>query len=194
VSCDSHDFTEVELGAAYGAEQRLVERILGGDERAARAFYDAHVTRVYRVCYRVAGGDAELAREFTQEAFIRAFDRLGAFRHGSALSTWLHAVAFSVAASGIRRLRRRREVESAAAVDTPPGTVPAPMERDLRTRLAAALDALPETHRVVFTLYHRDGYTHQEIGSLLNVPTGTSKARLSRARARLREELAEYAC
>jgi RNA polymerase sigma-70 factor, ECF subfamily len=182
------------VSAAYLDEKRLVERVLAGDDRAARALYDAHVARVYRVCYRVAGGDPELAREFTQEAFVRAFGRLDRFRHGSALATWLHAVAFSVAASGIRRLRRRREVEEAVAAEDVAETHDPPVEPALRVRLATALAALPESYRRVFTLYHVDGYTHGEIGRLLQVPAGTSKARLSRARAQLREELAEFAC
>jgi RNA polymerase sigma-70 factor, ECF subfamily len=182
------------VGAIYGQDRRLVERVLGGDERAARALYDAHVERVYRVCYRVAGGDAELAREFTQDAFIRAFAHLPRFQHRSALSTWLHAVAFSVAASGVRRLRRRREVERAAA-DAVDGDANDAEAGDpiLRARLLEAVEALPEASREVFTLYHLEGCTHEQIGARLGVPVGTSKARLSRARASLREALAEYA-
>jgi RNA polymerase sigma-70 factor, ECF subfamily len=148
---------------------------------------------VYRVCHRVAGGDAELAREFTQETFIRAFQRLGAFGHRSALGTWLHAIAFTVSATGVRRLRRRREVEQVAADEGTVVTLPTEAEPALRNRLRAALERLPEASRRIFTMYHVDGYTHREIGELLDMPAGTSKARLSRARAQLRTELAEFA-
>jgi RNA polymerase sigma-70 factor (ECF subfamily) len=63
----------------------------------------------------------------------------------------------------------------------------------MRSRLRAAIRKLPEKYRLVFVMYDVEGYTHEEIGATLGMPTGTSKARLSRARAKLRAELAEYA-
>src|SRR5438034_8940032 len=60
-------------------ERELIARVRAGDGLAERALYDAHVNRVYRLAYRLAGDD-DLARDFTQETFIRAFDRLPAFR------------------------------------------------------------------------------------------------------------------
>src|SRR5207302_1989993 len=76
-----------------------------------RALYDAHVDRVYRLAYRLAGDD-ELAREFTQDTFVRAFDRLGAFRGEAKLSTWLHAIATSVVLNGLRKVKRFRQRET----------------------------------------------------------------------------------
>jgi RNA polymerase sigma-70 factor (ECF subfamily) len=75
-------------------EHHLVERVVGGDPAAERRLYDAHVDRVYRLTYRMTGDD-DLAQEFTQETFIRAFDRLKQFRGEAALSTWLHSIAVS---------------------------------------------------------------------------------------------------
>jgi RNA polymerase sigma-70 factor (ECF subfamily) len=63
-----------------------------GDPAAERSLYDAHVDRIYRLAYRMTGDD-DLAQEFTQETFIRAFDRLKQFRGDAALSTWLHSIA-----------------------------------------------------------------------------------------------------
>ena len=174
-------------------EREMIRRVLGGDGQAERELYDRHVDRVYRLAYRLAGGDAELARDFTQDAFIRAFDRLSEFRGDAALSTWLHSITVSVALNGMRRVRRWRSREaeldevaerSAAVRQTEPGLI---------ARLRAAIAGLPAKYRVVFLMYDVEGYTHEEIGAALGMPTGTSKARLSRARARLRTELAEYA-
>jgi hypothetical protein len=67
--------------------------VLAGDGRAERALYDAHVDRVYRLCYRLASGDEPRAQDFTQETFVRAFDRLAEFRGDAALATWLHGSA-----------------------------------------------------------------------------------------------------
>ena len=175
------------------SERQLIERVLNGDPAAERALYDTHVDRVYRLAYRMAGDD-DLAREYTQETFIRAFGRLQEFRGDAALSTWLHSIGVSVVLNGLRRVKRFRERESdldeAVSVN---GAAPAAIEPDLKQRLHAAIDELPEHYRVVFVMHDVEGYTHEEIGEALELPSGTSKARLSRARARLREALADFA-
>jgi RNA polymerase sigma-70 factor, ECF subfamily len=175
------------------AEAQLIRDVLRGDARAERTLYDAHVRRVYALCYRIAGGDAELAQDFTQLAFVRAFDRLSHFRGQSAFGTWLHAVAVSVALNGMRTVRRQREREEELPPDFAVAVPERHAEPDLKDRLRAAIAALPEMYRVVFLMYDVEGYTHEEIGATLGVPTGTTKARLSRARARLREALADFA-
>jgi RNA polymerase sigma-70 factor, ECF subfamily len=173
-------------------EQALIRRVLDGDASAERQLYDAHVDRVYRLAYRMAG-DEELARDFTQETFIRAFDRLGAFRGEAALSTWLHSIAVSVTLNGLRKAKRFRtreaDLDEAAAFDAGPRLA----EPDLRARLYGAIDGLPDLYRMVFVMHDMEGYTHEEIGAALDVATGTSKARLSRARSKLREALRDFA-
>ncbi|HEY9013660.1 MAG TPA: sigma-70 family RNA polymerase sigma factor, partial [Gemmatimonadales bacterium] len=66
-------------------------------------------------------------------------------------------------------------------------------EPDLKDRLRQAIDGLPDGYRAVFVMHDVEGYTHEEIGATLGVHPGTSKAQLFRARARLREELADFA-
>ncbi|HEX6940600.1 MAG TPA: sigma-70 family RNA polymerase sigma factor [Longimicrobiales bacterium] len=174
-------------------ERWLIRRVLDGDVAAERELYETHVDRVYRLCYRMAGDD-ELAREFTQETFIRAFDRLPAFRGDAALSTWLHSIAVSVTLNGLRRVRRHQtreaQLEEALHIGADREEL---LEPDLKSRLKSAIDALPEMYRIVFLMHDAEGYTHEEIGAALRVPVGTSKARLFRARARLREALADFA-
>ncbi len=173
-------------------ERQLIERVLGGEPAAARELYDAHVDRVYRLAYRLAG-DGDLAAEFTQESFIRAFDRLDRFRGDSALATWLHAITVSVALNGLRSRKRRRArlapLEAVAAVGA---GEPEPTPH-LRERLRQAIDGLPDLYRVVFVMHDVEGYKHDEIAAVLGIAQGTSKARLSRARARLRQDLQEFA-
>lgn len=172
------------------SEAQLIGRVLDGDERAARELYDGHVDRVYRLAYRMAGDD-ELAREFTQESFIRAFERLHQFRGDAALSTWLHSITVSVTLNGLRRVKRDRTRE-VDLDESAPATGPRRAEPDLRDRLHQAIDGLPEIYRSVFVMHDVEGYTHEEIGETLDVAAGTSKARLFRARRLLREELAEF--
>lgn len=175
-----------------GDQRELIDRVLAGDPAAERQLYDAHVDAVYRLCYRLAGGDPDLAQDFTQETFIRAFDRLADFRGQSALATWLHAVGVSVSLNGMRKVKRWRTRETDLS-DTLAAANPRQAEPDLRSKLRKAIQRLPERYRVVFVMYDVEGYSHEEIGATLKIPSGTSKARLSRARARLRESLAEFA-
>jgi RNA polymerase sigma-70 factor (ECF subfamily) len=175
------------------SETRLTDRVLDGDEAAARELYDAHVDRVYRLCYRMTG-DEDLAREYTQETFIRAFERLRQFRGDAALSTWLHSITTSVVLNGLRKVKRVREREVALDGVAPVvGASGRRAEPDLKERLHEAIDGLPDIYRLVFVMHDVEGYTHEEIGASLDVATGTSKARLSRARRMLREDLADFA-
>ncbi len=173
-------------------DRQLVERCLAQDALAERALYDAHVDRIYRLMYRMAG-DGDLASDFTQETFIRAFDRLHQFRGDSSLATWLHTIAVSVALNGMRSMKRiqgRTEM-----IDDVPSLAAEAVRftGDLKARLHAAIDALSEKLRPVFVMHDVEGYTHEEIAGSLGIPVGTSKARLFDARAKLRVALAAFA-
>ena len=173
----------------------LVERAREGDERAFRDLYDRNVDRIYRLSYRMAGED-ELARDFTQETFLRAYQRLDQFRGDAAFSTWLHSIAVSVSLNGLRKVdrhrKRERSLEDAAHVAPERSR----MEPDAKDRLKEAVDGLSEIYRTVFLMHDLEGYGHREIGEMLGVAEGTSKARLFRAREKLRaalgEEMQEY--
>ena len=173
-------------------EQERIARAMAGDARAERELYDAHVDRVYRLAYRLAGSD-DLAQDFAQEAFIRAFRRLPEFRFESSLGTWLSTIAASVALDGLRKVKRFRSREAELDEGSDVCTTRREAEPDLKVRLARAIDGLPEIYRSVFIMYDVEGHTHDEVAAALGIPSGTSKARLSVARARLREALADFA-
>ena len=176
---------------ALESQLALVERARRGDPSAHRALYDAHVERVYRLTYRLAGRE-DMARELTQDTFVRAFAGLGGFRGDSAFGTWLHTIAVSVTLNELKRRKRARAREApldealAVAHRAP---VEDPLLRDL---LAAAVSALPEGCRTVFMMHDAEGFTHEEIGQALGISAGSSKAQLSRARAKLRDALAGF--
>ena len=173
-------------------DRELIGRVLAGDPSAERALYDAHVDRVFRLVYRMTD-DLHRAQDYTQEAFIRGFRRLADFRGDSALSTWLCAIAVSVTLNGLRALRRVREREVGLDEAPAPGTRRREADPDLKSRLSSAVDGLPRGYRTVFIMHDVEGYTHEEIATMLGVQPGTSKAQLSRARARLRVALADFA-
>ena len=85
------------------ADQRaLVARARRGDASAHRALYDTHVDRVYRLTCRLTGSE-QLARELTQDTFVRAFAGIGDFRGDSAFGTWLHSIAVSLTLNALKR-------------------------------------------------------------------------------------------
>jgi RNA polymerase sigma-70 factor (ECF subfamily) len=176
-------------------DRQLVNRCLAGDSLAERALYDAHVERIYRLMHRMAG-DGDMASDFTQETFIRAFQRLEQYRGDSSLATWLHTIAVSVALNGMRKVKRIRgrtenidDVGAASAIAVEPKGFTA----DLKLKLHSAVDALSEKLRPVFVMHDVEGYTHEEIAGTLGIPVGTSKARLFDARAKLRLALQAFA-
>ena len=159
---------------------------------AARELYDAHAPRVFRLAFRFTG-DGELAKELTQETFIRAFAQLSRFRGDSALATWLHRVTISVVSNGMRKVKRfharETDLEDAALIAVETGRA----DPDMREKLHRAIDELPEIYRTTLVMHDVEGYTHEEIANVLGVAEGTCKSRLSVARAQLREKLAPFA-
>lgn len=171
-------------------ETQLIAQVIAGDRLAGRALYDMHASRVYSLAYRLSG-DAEKAREFTQDTFIRAFSRLPQFRGDAAFSTWLHRIVVTIVSNARRsEIRFAREValEEAHSIEvTAPEADP-----DLKECIARAVERLSDAYRTTLIMHDIEGYTHAEIAGILGVPEGTCKSRLSAARAQLREELAAF--
>ena len=186
-----------DLGARL-SEREWIDLARSGDPVAERRLYEAHVDRVYRLAFRMTGSD-DLAQDFTQETFVRAFDRLGQFRGDAAFATWLHAIAVRVVLNAMRKVKRlrRRETElnEAAHSTDRRGSWSGGAGSDpiLRARLVEAIDRLPERYRLAFVMHDVEGYTHEEIGEAMGVETGTSKSLVSRARSKLREALHPFA-
>src|SRR5581483_1096778 len=186
----------VALASTYRvSEPDLIARVLAGDRIAARELYDAHAPRVFRLAFRLTG-DADLAREFTQDTFVRAFSQLSRFRGDSALSTWLHRITVTVVANAMRKVKRFRERETDLEDIHPlggDGSDGHQVDPVLRDRLHRAIDALPEIYRTTLIMHDIEGYTHTEIAEVLGVAEGTCKSRLSQARAQLRAVLSDLA-
>ena len=172
-------------------ERFLIARAQQGDRDAARSLYETHVRRIHRLVFRLCG-DEEMARDLTQDTFIRVFDKLSTFRGDSAFATWVHRIAVTVTLNGLRKERRLRRGADDLDVAT---DLPAPVDNvdpDLRAKLRAAIEALPPGARASVILHDIEGYTHAEIGAMLGIAEGTSKARLFDARNKLRKALAAF--
>jgi RNA polymerase sigma-70 factor, ECF subfamily len=167
----------------------LVQHAQAGDAAAFEQLYRAHVGRIYALCLRMVA-DASRAQSLTQDAFVRAWQQLGAFRHESAFGTWLHRLAVNVVLNDLRSERRR----SARFLTTDDlelfegnGREPSP---DTGMDLEAGISSLPPQARSVMVLYDIEGYTHDEIGAAMGIAPGTSKAHLHRARQLLQAAMA----
>jgi RNA polymerase sigma-70 factor (ECF subfamily) len=174
------------------SESQLIERVVNGDPSAERELYDTYVDRIYRLSFRLAGDD-DLARDFTQATFIRAFEKIGSFRGDSSLATWLHSIGMSVALNGLRKVKRQKTREAPIDSALSIGTEASHPQPDLRDRMAAAIHSLSEKYRAVFLMHDLEGFTHDEISGALGIPIGTSKSHLFQARAKLRAALADFA-
>lgn len=172
------------------SEHELVGRVRLGDRGAARALYDLHAPRVYRIVNRLCK-DEEHARDLTQDTFVRAFGAIDRFREESAFGTWIYRIAVTVALNAMRK-QKREAVRRAPFEDSLPADEPLRADPDLRDSLNEAIDSLSEAQRSVFVLHALEGYTHQEIAELLGIPENTSKGRLFDARAVLRRKLAPF--
>jgi RNA polymerase sigma-70 factor (ECF subfamily) len=170
------------------SETQLIQRACEGDGRAVKALYDRYGPRVYAVVRRIAGDD-DLARDYAQEAWIRAIRALPTFRGDARFSTWLHRIAVNAALQASRRVETRKRYEGPIPEDV--AFTPVAGDALLQQRLEAALDRLPNGMRQVLILHDVEGYTHEEIGEAMGVTAGTSKSQLFKARAKMRELLAD---
>lgn len=155
----------------------------------------ADTSRLYALAYRLLGSDAE-ARECVQDTLVRAHERQDQYRGDAAYGTWLHRICVSIALNRLRSRKRRFARErSLDDPETAPdvGATDAPSgDPYLRDRLHRAIADLPDGYRTVFLMFDVQGYSHEEIAATLGVSTGTTKAQLFRARARLREAMAAW--
>ncbi|MGH7593624.1 MAG: RNA polymerase sigma factor [Gemmatimonadales bacterium] len=172
-------------------DQSLIHRAAAGDVAAARSLYDRHAPRVFRLAYRLCG-DRDLAGDLTQDVFVRVFRQLGQFRGESAFTTWLHRVAVTTCLNTLRKVQRFRNREVALQHADDHSAVGADRDPVLHSALTAAIEALPEGLRIALVMHAIEGYTHGEIAAILGIAEGTSKSRVSEARARLRESLAGH--
>lgn len=161
-------------------------RAAAGDFRAFERLYRAHVPRVHALARRMLSADE--APEATQDAFVRAWQKIGQFRGEAAFGTWLHRLAVNVflARRQVLRLERERHVRDEAVLAAVPARGAVARRAEARVDVEAAIAELPPGAKMVFVLHDVEGYRHDEIAVLLGVTVGTTKAQLHRARMLLR--------
>ena len=158
-----------------------------GDTTAFERLYRAHVPRVYGLACRMAGYDR--ADEFTQDVFVRTWQKLRTFRGEATFSSWLYRLAANLICSQLRADGTRREHETTIGV-MPAGRSVEQESAETRLDLEAAMQRLPDRARQIFVLHDVEGYKHREIAKIMGIKLGTSKSQLHRARMMLRQYMA----
>lgn len=176
-----------ESDAVRADDSALVRRSAAGDTRAFEQLYRSHVGRVHGAILRLVGMDRARAEELTQEAFVRAWQKLSSFRHESAFSTWLYRLGVNTALMELRNRRLDDNADAAALEYAAGGDVP--FCAGERGDLERAVSGLPPRARAVLVLHDIEGWKHEEIAAELGMATGSSKAQLHRARGLLRRAL-----
>jgi RNA polymerase sigma-70 factor, ECF subfamily len=175
-------------------DAQLIDEALAGRSVAFGRLVTKYQDRLYNALVHVVGS-AEEAHDVVQDAFVQAFLKLDSFHRSAAFYTWLYRIAFNLAVSRFRKTRPTISVERARELsgEEIAGRDPAPTERlerqERATQVQAALAALDENHRAVLVLREIDGCCYESIAEILDLPIGTVRSRLHRARMELRELL-----
>lgn len=177
------------------ADAALIGRTLAGEPSAFGQLVLRYQDRLYNSLARLLGS-AEDAQDAVQDAFVQAFVKLDTFRGSSAFYTWLYRIAFNTAMSHVRRKRPTQSLDDQRRDHgrEPVDGQPAPDARldasERAARVHRALAELSAEFREVVVLREIDGCKYDEIADILEVPVGTVRSRLFRARLELRDRLA----
>ena len=172
-------------------ELLLISRARGGDREAFGALVEQYRDNVYRLAYRMCG-NAYDADEAAQEAFVAAWRALPNFRGDAKFSTWLYRLTTNAAIDVMRREKRHKAVGDGEMVDLA-DDADSPQETVERTEqqeaVQKALAALSEEYREVLLLRYMEELDYAEIAEVLQLPSGTVKSRINRAKAALKAAL-----
>ena len=173
-------------GTGPSADAALAARARCGDVDAFEALYREHAGRVYGLCLRLTA-DRAMARDLTQDVFVRAWEALPQFRGDAQVTTWLHRIAVNamlMQQRGDRRRQARVSLADDAAEESAVALagVAAPADVATAIDLERAVAALPPGVRRAFVLHDVEGYSHEEIASMTGLAAGTLRAQLHRAR------------
>jgi len=173
------------------SEIELITRAQQGDRGAFGQLVRHHREGVINVVYRMCG-DANLAEDTAQEAFIRAWQHLPNYQPRSPFRNWVYRIASNMALDTLRRERETVGLDSLPLANSDRGPE-AVVEREERgERVRQAVLALPPASRAVLVLREYEELSYREIADTLGIPIGTVMSRLNYARNRLRESLAPY--
>lgn len=181
------------------SDRKLVRNLRRRDEDAFRELVRVYQHRVFNIVYRIVG-DREEAEDVAQEVFVAIFKHIDSFRGDAKFSTWVYRIATNQARNRLKYHARRHRRDHQNYEDAPEsahqdsdfaGTIPQPEDavlgRELEKIIQEGLAELGEIHRTIIVLRDVEHLTYQEIAEIVELPEGTVKSRLFRARVALKE-------
>ncbi|MHC4715876.1 MAG: RNA polymerase sigma factor [Planctomycetota bacterium] len=179
------------------ADAELVELTRGGQQEAYKELIGRYQGHVYGLAYSLVNNWAE-AQDIAQETFIRAYTNLDQIRRPERFAAWLRRVAFGVSMNWLRSFRPglfeqldgRVDLDHLEIPDFQPDPPAVAERRELANAVLAAIASLPARYRVPLTMFHLDGLSYQKVADFLDIPLGTVKGLIHRARAKLKATLA----
>lgn len=176
-------------------ERTLITRAARGDTAAFEALMARHAPFVHNLALRTLG-DPHDAEDVAQEAFLRAWRGLPAFRVDARFSTWLYRIVVNLCYSRLPALRAGLDaIDIDASAEVPDDGAPVEagaLTGELRTHLHAAIDGLPRTYRMLLAMRHGQDMSYHDIAEAANLPLGTVKTGIHRARRQLQAALDAY--
>lgn len=174
-------------------DNQYIERTLAGETAAFAVLVDRHKDLVYTIAVNIAR-NREDAEEIAQDAFLKAFQKLNTFRKDSRFSTWLYRIVYNEAISRVRKNRMVMADLEANLADTLPEEdvaqeVAGLDPREQSVAVSRILELLPETDRVLVTLFYLDGQPVSEISAVTGLGESNVKVRLHRVRKRIYADL-----
>jgi RNA polymerase sigma-70 factor (ECF subfamily) len=194
---DTKRTADESMRAEMRTDAFLVEATLSGNRNAFGELVERYQDRLFNTLVRVLGSRDD-ASEVLQDAFVQAYTKLGSFRGSAQFYTWIYRVALNMACSFRRRNTRRRDEQSVEQIRELSGTEPVdkslqPEQMLVRSEQAelvqAALSEISDEHRQILVLREMEDCSYETIAEILDLPVGTVRSRLFRARLQLKERL-----
>ena len=172
--------------------KKIIKGCLAGDRRDQELLYRRHSAKLYGVCLQYSGNDEE-ARDILQEGFIKIFENLRNYKHEGSFEGWIRRIVVNTALEKFRSRHNLFRVDDIDNIQEPEAEPDTEDYSGLQAvDLLFIIRELPPKYRMVFNLYAIEGYSHKEIGEMMNISEGTSKSNLSRARSILQKKVNLY--
>jgi RNA polymerase sigma-70 factor (ECF subfamily) len=183
---ENADFPSMSLPTSNAmTDEQLLEAILRQDATAQRRLYEKYARKMFGVCLRYARSREE-AEDLLQDGFLKVFQKLSSFKNEGSLEGWIRRVIVNTSLDYIRQ--QKLQWADPETIEEP-GTDAGVIEKMNAGELLALIQQLPTGFRTVFNLYAIEGYSHREIGEMLQISEGTSKSQYARARVQLMERI-----
>jgi len=186
---------------AANSDFKAIQQCLSGNQEAFEKLVTRYQKPVYNLVYRLLG-NAEDAKDITQEAFVKAYQSLAKHNPELAFHSWLFRIAQNLSIDYLRRKKRRitvsldetpenypHEVQQPELADTAPDARSILIEKQKCDHIQNIINSLPEQYKSVIILRHIEGLRLEEIAQILNLPLGTIKTNLYRARNLMKDKL-----